>query len=159
MGCATQEPHGLWTVLSKLIIKQKGWYCFWELKQQQQQKKGPERVRGGGWKPKESHIPGSKGHSFSLANSAGVFPVRTQFELRSIMGILWKNKRKYHIKMVTGKRGEERHRALYTSPRDLHSSRTFQKRQTSGRYVRAEWDEALPQVCCSSSPENKNSRV
>lgn len=46
------------------------------------------------YKSKESHIPGSKGHSFSLANSAGVFPVRTQFELRSIMGILFKIKQK-----------------------------------------------------------------
>lgn len=45
-------------------------------------------------KSKDSHIPGSKGHSFSLANSAGVFPVRTQFELRSIMGILFKIKQK-----------------------------------------------------------------
>ena len=32
--------------------------------------------------------PGSIGHSFKDANSAGLFPVSTQFELRSIMGIL-----------------------------------------------------------------------
>lgn len=48
-------------------------------------------------KSKKSHLPGSKGHSFSLANSAGVFPVRTQFELRSIMGILFKIKQKENI--------------------------------------------------------------
>lgn len=34
------------------------------------------------------NVPGSNGHSFSLANSAGVFPVSTQLELRSIIGIL-----------------------------------------------------------------------
>lgn len=34
------------------------------------------------------NLPGSKGHSLSLPNSAGVFPVRTQLELRSIIGIL-----------------------------------------------------------------------
>lgn len=48
-------------------------------------------------KSQKSHLPGSKGHSFSLANSAGVFPVRTQFELRSIMGILFKIKQKENI--------------------------------------------------------------
>lgn len=52
------------------------------------------RNKGRGGKSKKSHIPGSKGHSFSLANSAGVFPVRTQFELRSIMGILFKIQQK-----------------------------------------------------------------
>lgn len=34
--------------------------------------------------------PGSIGHSFKDANSAGLFPVSTQFELRSIIGILSK---------------------------------------------------------------------
>lgn len=38
-----------------------------------------------------ANVPGSKGHSLSLANSAGVFPVRTQLELRSIIGILQEN--------------------------------------------------------------------
>lgn len=32
--------------------------------------------------------PGSIGHSLREANSAGLFPVRTQLELRSIIGIL-----------------------------------------------------------------------
>ena len=35
-------------------------------------------------------LPGSRGHSFSFANSDGVFPVSTQLELRSIIGILSK---------------------------------------------------------------------
>lgn len=43
-----------------------------------------------GKKNVSANIPGSKGHSLSLANSAGVFPVRTQLELRSIIGILQK---------------------------------------------------------------------
>lgn len=58
------------------------------------QKRKKKKEIGRGHKSKKSHIPGSKGHSFSLANSAGVFPVRTQFELRSIMGILFKIKQK-----------------------------------------------------------------
>lgn len=33
-------------------------------------------------------VPGSRGHSLSFASSIGVFPVRTQFELRSMIGIL-----------------------------------------------------------------------
>lgn len=37
-----------------------------------------------------SNQPGSIGHSFKDANSAGLFPVSTQFELRSIIGILSK---------------------------------------------------------------------
>lgn len=37
------------------------------------------------------NVPGSKGHSLSFANSAGVFPVRTQLELRSMIGILQEN--------------------------------------------------------------------
>lgn len=37
-------------------------------------------------------VPGSRGHSFSFENSMGVFPVRTQFELRSIIGILSKER-------------------------------------------------------------------
>lgn len=35
-------------------------------------------------------VPGSRGHSLSFENSMGVFPVRTQFELRSMIGILRK---------------------------------------------------------------------
>lgn len=52
--------------------------------------------------PKPSHIPGSNGHSFNLANSAGVFPVRTQFELRSMMGILFKVKQTKRYYAQTG---------------------------------------------------------
>lgn len=57
-------------------------------------RKGPKKNTKKRGKSRASHVPGSKGHSFSLANSAGVFPVRTQFELRSIMGILFKVKQK-----------------------------------------------------------------
>lgn len=45
-----------------------------------------------GKKNMSANVPGSKGHSLSLANSAGVFPVRTQLELRSIIGILQESK-------------------------------------------------------------------
>lgn len=47
----------------------------------------------------ENLLPGSKGHSLSLANSAGVFPVRTQLELRSIIGILERPKNRNQKKM------------------------------------------------------------
>lgn len=43
-------------------------------------------------------VPGSKGHSLSLANSAGVFPVRTQLELRSIIGILQENQIRFYFR-------------------------------------------------------------
>ena len=36
------------------------------------------------------------GHSFREANSAGLFPVNTQLELRSIMGILDNEKAEKH---------------------------------------------------------------
>ena len=36
--------------------------------------------------------PGSIGHSFSWAISADVFPAKIQLELRSIIGILWKER-------------------------------------------------------------------
>lgn len=42
----------------------------------------------------KTKVPGSKGHSLSFANSAGVFPVRTQLELRSIIGILQETQKK-----------------------------------------------------------------
>lgn len=65
------------------------------IKQQQEKTKEKERRKKKEVdKSQKSHIPGSRGHSFSLANSAGVFPVRTQFELRSIMGILFEIKEK-----------------------------------------------------------------
>ncbi len=38
-------------------------------------------------------LPGSRGHSLSFENSICVFPVRTQLELRSIIGILLKKKK------------------------------------------------------------------
>lgn len=59
-----------------------------------QEKKKTEQGKSEEGIHKSSHIPGSNGHSFNLANSAGVFPVRTQFELRSMMGILFKVKQK-----------------------------------------------------------------
>lgn len=45
------------------------------------------------------NVPGSNGHSFSLANSAGVFPVSTQLELRSIIGILQENQLQFHLRL------------------------------------------------------------
>lgn len=45
------------------------------------------------------NVPGSKGHSFSLANSAGVFPVSTQLELRSIIGILQENQLQFYFRL------------------------------------------------------------
>lgn len=39
------------------------------------------------------NLPGSRGHSLSLENSIGVFPVKTQLELRNIIGILLKKKK------------------------------------------------------------------
>lgn len=51
-----------------------------------------------GKKNMSANVPGSKGHSLSLANSAGVFPVRTQLELRSIIGILQENQLHFYIR-------------------------------------------------------------
>lgn len=45
------------------------------------------------------NVPGSNGHSFSLANSAGVFPVSTQLELRSIIGILQENQLQFYFRL------------------------------------------------------------
>lgn len=51
------------------------------------------------WKKNmNANVPGSKGHSLSLANSAGVFPVRTQLELRSIIGILQENQAHFYFR-------------------------------------------------------------
>lgn len=51
-----------------------------------------------GKKNMNANVPGSKGHSLSLANSAGVFPVRTQLELRSIIGILQENQLHFYFR-------------------------------------------------------------
>lgn len=80
--------------------------------QQNTRKTGRARKVGEGT-PKPSHIPGSNGHSFSLANSAGVFPVRTQFELRSMMGILFKVKQT-NKKVNKHRLGHKKHREHMT---------------------------------------------
>jgi len=51
-----------------------------------------------GRKNMSANVPGSKGHSLSFANSAGVFPVRTQLELRSIIGILQENQLNFYYR-------------------------------------------------------------
>ena len=58
-------------------------------------RKGKERKGKEGKERKErkQNIPGSIGHSFSVASSAGLFPVNTQLELSSIIGILVKEKK------------------------------------------------------------------
>ena len=49
-----------------------------------------------------SNQPGSIGHSFKDANSAGLLPVNTQLELRSIIGILKIDKNKHILaKMIS----------------------------------------------------------
>lgn len=51
-------------------------------------------------KSTSENVPGSNGHSFSLANSAGVFPVSTQLELRSIIGILQENQLQFYFRKI-----------------------------------------------------------
>lgn len=47
-----------------------------------------------------SNQPGSIGHSFKDANSAGLLPVNTQLELRSIIGILKIDKKKHILAKI-----------------------------------------------------------
>ena len=54
------------------------------------ERKGKERKER---QERKQNIPGSIGHSFSVASSAGLFPVNTQLELSSIIGILVKEKK------------------------------------------------------------------
>ena len=44
----------------------------------------------------KTNQPGSMGHSLRDASSAGLFPVKTQLELRSIIGILYEGKKLHH---------------------------------------------------------------
>lgn len=57
------------------------------------------KVQKGKKKNMSENVPGSNGHSFSLANSAGVFPVSTQLELRSIIGILQENQLQFYFRL------------------------------------------------------------
>ena len=64
----------------------------------------------------------------------GVFPVRTQFELRSIMGILFKIKQKENIifRWSLAKRMNRTQLPVHTPLRGLHSCWTFEERQRDG---------------------------
>lgn len=57
------------------------------------------KVQKGKKKNMSEDVPGSNGHSFSLANSAEVFPVSTQLELRSIIGILQENQLQFYFRL------------------------------------------------------------